>query len=488
MTPSAAQVSALPVGLSPGVYHGEIRLYEFNRPEAVATIVVTLAVEAPAGPLAAWSFDDEGRGPGIVVADGSGRAHAGVTAGLGTDAVPGVAGKARTFDGASAYLRVAASSDFTPPSLTLRTWVKLDDYPNTLGVIASALGGETPQGWFVGVLSTGNVAVMVLGPANESLWLASRRALAPGAWHTVTVTLDWLRGQAALYLDGEFDTSARFTAHELETAQPLTIGRASWWDGYYLPFASDETLLDSGLWTAAEIRADAASFSPPAANEPLTPVAEWRFEEPFAGTGATLSDASGNTHDAIVQGEGTRAIPGVQGGARAFEPPAGHARINPHSDFASPSFSFSTWIKLDAYPQNWGVVFSNFDGDYRGWFTGVNGDGRVIFSLWGKPSFTAWVLSERRLQAGRWHHLAVSFDDLSRRALIYIDGELGRSFLVGGFTPQARASWFDGYYLGCALDEAKLFEKALPAAEVRREFERFRGGAPLREAAGVSLR
>jgi hypothetical protein len=74
--------------------------------------------------------------------------------------------------------------------------------------------------------------------------------------------------------------------------------------------------------------------------------------------------------------------------------------------------------------------------------------------------------------------------------LIYVDGEADRSFATDGFTPSAagptfaRASWFDGYYLGCALDEAMLFPAALPAREIRREFERFRIASLLR-AAGV---
>ena len=483
-TSSVVQVSAVPVGLSPGVHHGQVHFYPFNRAEVPTTVFVTLTVEASAGPLAAWSFDEEGRGPGISVADDSGRGHEGATIGAGTDTVPGVAGKARVFDGTSAYLAVPASRDLAPSSLTLRTWVKLDDYPNTLGVIASALGGGSQHGWSVAVLGAGNVALLVLGPVSESLWLVSRRALEPGAWHAVTVTLDRLRGEAALYLDGELDTSARFTAHEQAVSQPFAIGRASWWDGYYLAFAIDETLLDSRVWTAAEVRGDVASFSPPAADQPLQPVAEWRFEETPSGLGVALADASGGGHDAIVQSEESRAVPGVQGGARAFGPPPGYAQVAPHPDFASPGFSFSAWIRLDAYPRNWGVVFSNFDGDYRGWFAGVNGDGRVIFSLWGMPSFSVWLLSERRLQTGQWHHLAVSLDDLSRRAVISIDGERDRSFPVAGFTPQsgaaptfARASWFDGYYLGCALDEAKLFQEALPARWIRREFERFRSAA-----------
>jgi hypothetical protein len=493
MTPSKVQVSAVTAGLPPGVYRGEIRFYEFGRAEVAATTVVTLSVQAPAGLLAAWSFNEEGRGPGISVADGSGRAHGGVTIGGGTDAVPGVAGQARVFDGTGSYLEVAASADFTAPIFTWRTWVKLDDYPNNLGVIAAALGGEEPRGWFVGVIGTGNVVLMTLGPGNESLWLASRGAFAPGSWHAVTVTVDRMRGEAILYLDGELDAAAHFSGHELGAAQALTIGRASWWDGYYLAFAIDEALLDSGVWTAAEVRADVASFSPPVADSPAKPVAEWRFDETLTGAGTPLADASGGGHDAIVQGEQSRTIPGVQGGARTFELP-GYASIAPHTDFATPSFGFSTWIKLDVFPQNWGVVFANFDGDYRGWFAGVNSDGRVIFSLWGNPSSSTWVLSGQRLRTGQWHHLAVSFDDLSRRAVIYIDGEADRSFAADGFTPQAiasptfaRASWFDGYYLGCTLDEAKLFPAALPAREIRGEFERFRSESPLR-AAGVSPR
>jgi hypothetical protein len=473
MTPSVVQVSTTAAGLAPGVYPGEIRFYELNRPEAAAAVAVTLTVEAPPGPLAIWSFDEEGRGAGISLADASGRGHDGVTLGSGTDAAPGVTGNARVFDGASAYLSVPASEDFAPSALTLRTWVKLADYPHTLGVVASALDGETPHGWFVGILATGNIVLMTVGPSNESLWLVSRRTLAPGSWHALTVTLNWLTGEAAVYTDGELDTTARFAPHPLHLPQPLVIGRASWWDGYYLPFAIDDTLLDSRVWTAAEIRADIASFTPPAADQPPVPAAEWRFDETEA-TATTLADSSGHAHHATVLAGGSQPVPGVAGNARAFGP-AGYARIGPHPDFAAPSFSFSTWIRLDSYPQNWGVVFSNFDGDYRGWFVGVHGDGRVIFSLWGKPSFTAWVLSQSRLLPGEWHHLAVSFDDLSRRGVIYLDGHADRSFVAGGFTPQttaaltfARASWFEGYYLACMLDEAKFFDRALPPADISR--------------------
>ncbi len=489
---SQVQVSATAFGLDPGLYHGAIRFYELNRPERITTIVVDLLVEPAAGPEATWSFEEQGRGPGILLADGSGHGHAASTSGAGSDIAPGVAGSARIFDGATGYAKAASSVDFSPPRLTLRTWVKLKDDPGTLGVIAAALGNDAAPGWFVGVLGSGNVALMVRGPAGEALWLVSRGVLPVGEWHSITVTLDRPVGEAALYIDGELDDSARFAPDAGGGAQPLTIGRASWWDGYYLSFVIDETLLDSRVWTAADVRADAGTFSPPAADGLAKPVAYWRFEATATGAGAALADDLGR-HDAIVQGEGSRPVPGVQGSARAFGPPAGFAQVPADSDFASASFTFSTWIELDSYPLDWGVVFSDFDGDYRGWFAGINSDGRVIVSVWGRPSFATWVLSDRRLEIGPWHHLAVSFDGLSQRVVLYIDGEADRSFFVDVFTPQsevgptfARASWFDGYALGCALDETKLFTAALPAREIRGEYERL-GEAPL-GAAGVSRR
>lgn len=172
------------------------------------------------------------------------------------------------------------------------------------------------------------------------------------------------------------------------------------------------------------------------------------------------------------------------GNALRFGGSGHYATIAPHDDLASPSFTYSGWIRLDAYPRDWGVVFSNFDGDHRGWFAGVNSNGRVIVSIWGRPSSSSWFVSERRLETVVWRHLAVTFDDLSQQTVLYIDGKPDRSLQVA-FTPQtikpltlARASWFDGYYLECSLDETRVFATALQPHAIRREFERFAPAAP----------
>jgi hypothetical protein len=486
-TPSLVQVSVISAGLDPGPYRGEIRLQALQQPKLITILVVSLELKA-AGPLASWSFDEPGQGPAITLADRSSRGHDGATAGSGTAAIAGVEGQARVFDGVSSYVAVPASPDFSRPQLSLRAWVKLEDYPATLGVIASALDPETLQGWLLGVLETGNVVLVARGPlgqgaSGELLWLVSRSALTLGDWRSVTATLDRSGGSAVLYLDGRIEASASFTGYNLEAA-PLTIGRASWWAGYYLRFAIDEMLLDSGVWSAAQVRADLGLFSPPPPEAPAAPVAEWRFEQPLLKAGGVLRDYSSSGHDGLVHGSDPVAVDGLDAGASLFDGAAGYATVPPHPDFASASFTFSTWIRLDAYPRDWGVVFSNFDGDYRGWFTGVHSDGRVIVSIWGRPSDTSWVFSAGRLELGRWHHLAVNLDDLSGRAALYIDGKADRSFNPPGFTQQttapltfARASWFDGYYLRCAFDETKVFAVALPAHAIRREFERLQAAA-----------
>jgi hypothetical protein len=157
-------------------------------------------------------------------------------------------------------------------------------------------------------------------------------------------------------------------------------------------------------------------------------------------------------------------VSGVSGSARHFTGMPNSASAATHPDLCTSSFSFSTWIKLDSLPSGWGIAYSNYGGDFMGWYTGVYQDGRVIFSVGGLPSSAPWVLSNTSLQAGRWHHLMLTFDGTTRRGRIFIDGVLDRTTTFSAWTPQTsidptfgRASWVGGYYLDCILDEAKLY-------------------------------
>ena len=118
--PADISVSVNPAGLSAGTYSGT---FTVTAPDAVgspATVDVTFVLGAPAGPIAAWSFEDVGSGPGVTVVDGSG-SHHGTTNGFGTVRVPGVAASARLFNGSTDYVEVPAAASLTPQSFTIRT-------------------------------------------------------------------------------------------------------------------------------------------------------------------------------------------------------------------------------------------------------------------------------------------------------------------------------------------------------------------------------
>jgi hypothetical protein len=164
---------------------------------------------------------------------------------------------------------------------------------------------------------------------------------------------------------------------------------------------------------------------------------------------------------------------GVSGIARRFEGYPDYATTAPHGDFSSPSFSFSTWIRLDEALDKWGVVFSTYDGISAGWYLALSADRRPILSASGTLGSSPWLLAAPSLTLGRWQHLAVTFEGRERRAIIYVDGVRSASAVFPAWTPStgvsphfARASWSSTGYLRCILDATTLYGHELTAAEV----------------------
>jgi hypothetical protein len=119
------------------------------------------------------------------------------------------------------------------------------------------------------------------------------------------------------------------------------------------------------------------------------------------------------------------------------------------------------------------MIFSNYDGDYRGWYVALNPDGRLILSVSGQPSFNPWLLSTGTVAAGQWVHVAVTFDGVNRRGAIYLDGVLSGTAVFPAWTPQqtvgpvfARASWDNRYHLDLSIDDARFYDVELSATEI----------------------
>ena len=350
--------------------------------------------------------------------------------------------------------------------------MKVDTYPGNWGVIASTYGGDF-KGWYVGVFNDGRVIFSVSGLPSSNPWLLSASSLQPGQWHYVAVTLEGASRRGRIYIDGVGDRTAVYPAFTPQTSAQPTFGRASWVDSYYLNCTLDEARLYPGELTSGEVAGLFNSFPappPPAAPQPL---AHWAFGETGAGPGTVLADGTGNGHDAVTAGTGTVPASGVNGSGRHFTGFPDYAYLTPHAELSTSDFSLTSWVKIDALPSKWGVIYSNYGGDYRGWYAGIHTDGRVIFSVSGLPSSNPWLLSTSSLAPGQWHHIAVTFDGSDRRGRIYIDGLLDRSAVFPAFDQQTaiqpmmgRASWVDSYYLRFLVDEMKLYGQELSPSGV----------------------
>ena len=442
----------------------EARIHGYTRsPSEIAADFAALTPPLPPVETtvkASWSFENGGE-------DGSGNGHSGVLD--GTTVEPGVSGGARHFDGVNDSMTIPWSPRLTPSRFTLRTWVKLDSHPESLGVLFANYGGNF-QGWYIAVQPDGRLLFSANRLPSASRGVVSTSALALDTWSHVSVSYDGLTQQAAIYLDGVLDGQAYVGGITPQDSGIVSVGIASWYNGYHLAFSIDETQLVQQVWTPDEVEEDFVAF--PSRPRP-NPAAVWTFDDAGQGPGIVLADSSTNGHNATTAGAGTASVTGNFGAARAFDGFSDYATLAPHVDLSTTAFSLTAWIKLRAHPVGWGVIFSNYGGDFQGWFCGVNSAGRLVFSVSGLPTQSSWLVSNTPLELDRWYHVAFTFGDSTRRGAIYIEGALDRSAVFGGFTPQTaaqptvgRASWYNGAYLGVVMDTMRLYTEELTASEV----------------------
>ncbi len=242
-------------------------------------------------------------------------------------------------------------------------------------------------------------------------------------------------------------------------------------------------------WFLDDIRVSAIG----AVSDPPARLAEWRFEEAAAGSGVTVSDSSGAANDGLTQGFGTIAVPGVAGSARRLNGSTDSIVFGPASAFTPPSFTVSAWVRLESYPASLGMILSAYGGNYRGWWLGVNSQGRLLFLGAKQPSSARWFSSVNPLPLGSWHYVAVSYDHAAQQASMYVNGSLNAQATIPGLDPETtlpllagKASWYPGYYLDFMIDETRIDGYAKDPAEIAADFALFSPPAPPVEPAVVA--
>ncbi|WP_026066007.1 LamG-like jellyroll fold domain-containing protein [Actinoalloteichus spitiensis] len=207
-------------------------------------------------------------------------------------------------------------------------------------------------------------------------------------------------------------------------------------------------------------------------------VSHWKFDE-FDGT--TTPDSSGNGHTASVAGT-VQWSDGHNGDAPHFDGSTGHLTTDSAGVRTDSSFAVTAWVRLTDKERSRTAV-SQDSAQSSGYHLHYSrDDDRWAFSLpsaYGGSSTTARALSIEPADAtGHWTHLAGVYEAHRQRIILYVNGveqsstevsshwNATGSVRIGAAQSGGRASDF---WAG-AVDEVRVYERALAAAEVAEIF------------------
>src|ERR1019366_78552 len=211
----------------------------------------------------------------------------------------------------------------------------------------------------------------------------------------------------------------------------------------------------------------------------------WKFDE-TSGTSAADSSGTGNagtTHNNPTWTTGKDA------GALTFNGTSQYSTVAYAASLRiAGSWTVSTWVNPSALPasghlgvlvnkddssaaSNYGLSIDNGDiAAGLGWIINFNLAGG------GANHYAKFVTS---ISTGQWYHVAGIYDSSAQTLSVYVNGVLGASASVAGFTPTSAsgvplsmgdeyvsgAPVAGGYFAG-PLDDARLYSRALSAAEI----------------------
>ena len=217
-------------------------------------------------------------------------------------------------------------------------------------------------------------------------------------------------------------------------------------------------------------------------------IAAWDFNE---SSGTVAHDSVGSVNGVLINGATFDPGAGLNGSGALWVDPSTNGYVSMGNNFAfgSGSFSIEAWVKTNP-GETLGMfaVAKHFSGFGNGYFLAVNnvGDGAGGTS---KAHFFDSGLnsgaSSTTVNDGQWHQLVGVYNTGSGLAQIFVDGNLESSasltgisttsvpFLVGGVAASGTSTnGFRGL-----IDNVKVFDNALTAADVSAEYTTALAGA-----------
>ena len=463
-------------------------------------------------PVAHWSFDE---GQGTTTWDGTENNNDGTlgdgSCQPGTSTCPswvsGKYGSALNFDGSDDYVNMGDQSSLEGMSaITIEAWIKPTSlsFPNS-GAIVNKYWDGTDRSYHYFITKSGQLAFRLpTDTDNDNDTAYSSSTMSVNQWYHVVGTWDSADDIIRIYINSEADNTKAQPGNSVRTnSSPVWIGR-----DYYDNVPRDEffgTIDDVRIYdyarTADEIRLDynagyAARFGglgavdcsrDPASCMSKGLVGYWGFDE-GSGTTAYNAASTGSVNDgALINGPNwTR---GKKAGALSFDGRNDYVDCDNNSSLnITAEITVEAWVKPDTDKCN--VFVHKYAGENQGWalYAPSDSDGlRFMVTIDGSEN--AGCYAKGIVLDNSWHHIVGTYDGTDIR--MYVDGVLkdtanDAGAMTNGDTntkigDNAGMTYYlcpESYYFNGAIDEVRIYNRALSAEEVRYHYNR---GAPVAE-------
>ena len=209
--------------------------------------------------------------------------------------------------------------------------------------------------------------------------------------------------------------------------------------------------------------------APPAATADLDEglVGYWSFDD------GTATDNSGQGHDGVVHGS-PAVIQGVRGYALSLDGVDDYIQIPDAPELEPQALTLSAWLRADATTGTAGIIDKRSSDNHRGYV--------LLLRSWLAAEL---IIGDGNLQSsgrvdcppGEWVHLAATYDGavlqtyLNGRAAAHHAHATTIRYGGSGDLWMGRDIPTPTYYLSGAIDEVRVFSRALDEAEIRQLYE-----------------
>ncbi|BDU50639.1 LamG-like jellyroll fold domain-containing protein [Haliovirga abyssi] len=416
-----------------------------------------------------YDFEDDSLG---YVKDTTENGYDGIEKGDFSIVNSGKVGKCGYFDGNGDYLAIKAlnfknSADLE--NLSVAAWVKSDS--KNRQIISSF---DRSENWRLSLKDDMNNNIgWDTTSGNVTDDFGSSSDYTDGKWHFVVATYN--KGNKKIYVDGNLVESKAGNETGLGSntlrygfvgtgseanSEDGTTGPDYWFDGYI-----DEFRIYSKELSQSEINSLYL--------EGQDLVAEYKFD------GGLTLDSSGFNNDGIINGGvvETENRDGDSGKALSFDGSTGYVEVD-DSESLNPTkqLTLSAWIKWNIDPttgENYAEILSK-NGDDQYQLQHSSGNDKFEFAI-NTTSGRKYIQSTTSPVADKWYYVVGTYDGINMK--LYVNGALETTT---GYTGDlltsnekldiGRRSVNNDRYFNGAIDDVKIYRKALTADEIGKNY------------------